>query len=304
MSKVKSILLLFVFLLALSTNVFSATIQSEATVSARKIKVTWEDVYGASGYKVLVKNLDDNVIVFQDVASNNMVLEILPGNYKIRIAPINKFGKIGNWSDWADLYVEKTDSKTKEIKEETHISKTDLFGLGLKIGIGMSYFHILPEWDEYYKNSYNAYCINIAYRFGNKTSTGILKYLGVDFEANYIKFKGRGGLNRVESDISDLIAGLNIFMTTNFNSRLNFSLRGGGGMAYSVLEYQKYNASGYPIEKGNATSSDLYYKVGVSAECRFYSYFYFELFADYYNINYLIEDFKGIRLSCLFGVRL
>lgn len=304
MSKLRSILLPVVFLLSLSNYLFSEETQPEASVSERKIKLTWEEVEGALGYKVVIKNSEDNEIIDQNVTSNNIVLEIPPGNYKIRIAPINKFSKLGNWSDWADLSVEKTDPKTKEKEKETHIAKTDLFDLGLKIGMGMSYFYILPEWNDYYKNSYNAYCIDIAYRFGKKTSPGFSKYIGVDFEANYIKFDGKNSLNRVESDITDIIAGANIFLSTNFNSRLNFAVRGGGGIAYTILEYQKYNASGNPIEKGTASTSDIYYKVGVSAECRFYSYLYFELFADYYNINYLINDFKGVKFSCLLGIRL
>jgi hypothetical protein len=298
------------------SNVFAQIKQSGISSAEKKMKLSWEEVEGAVSYKILIKDLKGKIIIAKDADSNYFVLELQPDNYKIRIGSVNKFGKVGSWSDWADLIVEKPvlesvekeNEKQKEIEKEKQkeITKSESSSHVFKVGIGISYFDIQPDWNEFYKDTYNAYSFDIACGFRRINFPGFLqfmKYTGVDVEGNYVKFNGKKELNRVESDMTNIISGINFYISTNFDFPLNFAVRGGGGLAYTILDYQKYDLFGNPTDKGTSSTSASYYKAGVSIECKIFSHFFIEGYADYYIINYLIKDFKTLRFSCLAGVR-
>ncbi len=279
--------------------------KSEVPFAERKIRLSWEEVAGAISYKVMIKDQKGNVIINQDTDSNYIILEIPPADYMIRIGSINKFSKIGSWSDWADITIEKPGPIIKEEVPKA-VSKSDSY-LGLKIMLGVSYFYILPDWNKYYKNSYNGYSIDIAYSFKNINFPGSLvffKHTGLEIESNYVKFDGKKDFNKVESDITNIISGVNFFIRTNNAFPLNFILRGGGGMALTEQKYKKYDLFGNPVDKGTSTTSDFFYKAGISMEYRIFSGFFLEAYADYYAINYLIKEFRCLRFSCQAGMKI
>lgn len=303
MNKLRYIVLVY-FLLILTLSGVSAQVkQTEMSSAERKIKLTWEEVEGAVSYKIVIKDQEGRTIIDKNVESNYFVLELQPDNYTIRIGGVNKFGKVGSWSDWADLNIEKQVLETAKEEKEKEISKAEVQPLCLKIGIGVSYFAIQPDWNEYYKDSFNAYSLDIAYAFRKVNFPGFMKYTGLDIESNYVKIGGKKQFNRVDSDMTNIISGVNIFISTNFDFPLNFTVRGGGGLAYTMLEYQKYDSSGNPMEKGTSSTTDYYYKAGVSIEYKFYSRFFIEGYADYYSISYLVKDFKTLKFSCLAGIK-
>ena len=179
--------------------------------------------------------------------------------------------------------------------------------LGLKISAGMSYFYLLPDWNEYFENTYTSFSLNAVYKFKFTKFPGylnFLKYTGANFECTYASFKGIKEFNRVESDLTDIIADMNLLIGTNFTFPLNFALRGGGGIVYTRQEFLKYDAFGDPAETGTTQSFDFFYNAGLSLEYRFYSFLFIEAFTDYYNINYLTKPFNAMRFSCQLGVRL
>ncbi|MFH0976871.1 MAG: hypothetical protein V1874_13905 [Spirochaetota bacterium] len=295
----------FILFALLPMNYVSAQIaQSEVTSSAeRKIKLSWEEVEGAISYKILIMNAKGNLVADKQINVNNIIIEAPAGSYKIRIGAINKFGKIGSWSDWADFSIEAPALVQKPLDEKKE-EDAKLSYSGLKIGLGWSYFYILPDWAEYYKNSYTAFSADISYSFRKLNFPGFLRYAGVDAECTYVKFKGEKAFNRVESNLTDIIYGGNIFFSTNFNFPLNFAIRGGGGYAYSALEYQRYDNFGNPTNKGTTKTSAYYYKAGASIEYRIFQRVFFEVYTDYYNINYLVRDFRTLRIACFAGIRL
>jgi hypothetical protein len=297
MNKLRNILAVYIFFTLTLSGVSGQVKQSEISSAERKIKLSWEEVDGAVSYKIVIKDLKGNTIIDKESDSNNFTLELQPDNYKIRIGSVNKFRKIGSWSDWADLIIEKP--VVKPAGKEKEMSKDEVL-LNFKIGIGGSYFVIQPDWNKYYKDSFNAYSLDIAYAF-HGSNIPVLKYLGLDIESNYVKFTGKAAYNKIGSDMTNIISGINFFISTNFDFPINFAVRGGGGLSYTMLDYKKYDNTGNLMEKGTSNTSALYYKAGVSVEYRFYSRFFLEGYADYYSINYLAMDFKSLRFSCLAG---
>ena len=179
----------------------------------RKVRLSWEEVDGAISYKFILKDSRGKVVFSKEVDNNSIVLEAKPGNYSIRIGAVNKFRKIGSWSNWAKISIEKPRVKQKEIVKKKPV-KTEMFNMGLKLAAGMSYFYILPSWDEYYKDSYKGGSLNIAYSFRHHSSPGfltILNYIGFDIEIDYIKFDGEKAFNRVESDLTNIFLSLHFF---------------------------------------------------------------------------------------------
>jgi hypothetical protein len=334
MSRHKNIILLCIFLFfAFLINAASETNKTEVSRSEKKIRLSWKRVEGAVSYKVMIRDRGGNVIFDKVADSNNIILEIQPGNYELRIGAVNKFNKIGSWSDWAGIKIrepekeieekqkeeakkeareeeekEKRELEEKEKKEEEKTPvKKDLFNLGLKFGAGLSYFYILPEWNEYYENSYTGITLNILYSFRRlslPSSISFLKYSGIDLESTYVHFNGVKAFNRVESNLENIITGGSLLFTTNFNFPVNFTFRGGGGIVFTTQEYTKYDEFGEPAGKGTSGTTDLYYRAGISIEYRFHSSFFLEAYADYYLIKYLIKDFNAYRFSLLAGIRL
>jgi hypothetical protein len=288
-------------------------IRKSGDVSAeRKIRLTWDHVEGAVNYRVMIRDTRGNVIVNKDTPSPDIELDIPPGSYGIRIGAVNKFGKIGSWSDWADITVKspKVEEKEKEKEEEKKegeerlTERGDLFGFGLKISAGMSYFYILPDWDKYFDDSFKSFSMNARYSFRYMKFPDLFKYTGIELETNYVSIEGISVFNRIESDLTDIITGVNIVIATNFDFPLNLAFRVGGGFAYTKQEYLTYDNMGNPADKGTAESADFFYKAGLSLEYRFYSSFFLEAFADYYSINYIKKPFNALRFSCQAGVRL
>jgi hypothetical protein len=300
MNIIKNILLVVAFLIIMFSDVVGQVQKSEATYTEKKIKLSWEEVEGAVSYNIIIKDSIGNTIIDKELDSNTITLELRPDNYKIRIASINKFGKISTWSDWADLIIEKPVIKQPEKEISSSVLRN------FKIGIGGSYFMIQPDWNKYYKDSYYAAGLDISYAFRGVNFPSFLifmRYTGLDIESNYVKFTDKKAFNNIEGDMTSIISGFNLFISTYFDFPLNFAIRGGGGIAYTILNYKKYDNTGVLMEKGSSSTSATYYKAGISMECSLSSRLFVEACADYYIINYLAMDFKCYRFSCFAGLR-
>lgn len=95
---------------ALSLLVFSAELNAEA------VDLRWKPVQGSSGYLVRVQK-EDGSTTDTRIGTNRARLDLDPGNYVIRIAGLNKFGKPGPFSDPAKVTIE-TSSETRTIQME------------------------------------------------------------------------------------------------------------------------------------------------------------------------------------------
>ncbi len=305
MEKIKNILFVIVFMTITLSDVPGQVRQSEISPSERRFKLTWEEVGGAVSYIINIKDSKGNIIINKESDSSSIILELQPDNYKIRIGSINKFGKVGSWSDWDDLIIEKPVIIKPGEEKEKEITGKDV-PRNFKLGIGWSYFMIQPDWNKYYKDSYYACAFDMAYSFRSINFPSYLKFIrfaGIDIESNYVSFAGKEPYNKVESDMTNIISGINLFIPTSFDFPLNFALRGGGGISYTILDFKKFDNAGNQMEKGSSGTWAQYYKAGVSLECRLSSRYFLEGYADYYTINYLAMDFKVFRFSLLAGFK-
>ena len=87
----------------------------------RVFSLAWKKVPGSRGYIIEYKNVKINQINQINkivVRENKARLVLQPGDYLLRLAGRNKFGKPGAWTDWHPLKV-RARKKTAKIKVET-----------------------------------------------------------------------------------------------------------------------------------------------------------------------------------------
>lgn len=273
----------------------------DISIKVKKTKISWEDVKGAVKYRVNIKDINNKIILERDVKSSELNFVIPSGKYTIRIGAINKFGKIAAWSDWVDIVI-KDDVPDKDKDEK--IKSADV---GLKFGIGFSFFDLLPEWNDLYNDSYKTVGLNIGYSFKYidfLRSLTIFRFLGIELDTCFLQLNGKEGANRVESDMNIFITGGNLLISTDFDYPLNLIVRGGGGLAHTEQEFKKYDEFGVINDTAILKSTDYFYKMGISMEYCFLPGFFTEIGVDFYNIKYLANDFRSLRYLCLIGIKI
>ncbi len=262
-----------------------------------KRRINWGDIKGAIQYEVQVADLTGKIIVKDTVDSSQYDIELPYGRYRIRIGAVNKFGDMGNWSDWANISIKRP------VKEPAKVH-TPLPDMSLRIGVGISYFHVLPDWDDLYYNSFKSVSMNIGVC---PLDYSFFRYLGLEIEGSSVQFKSKDVEWRITTDMKNIIAGANLFFITKFDFPLNIILRGGGGISYTEQEYEVFDESDGPtpaIDSGikeNLVSKDPYVKAGLSIEYRFMNHLYLEGGADYYLVRYLSSDLKSLKYFLLIG---
>jgi len=310
-----SILLFILFITGYSDDIYGKVDSAKKDL---KKKISWENVKGAIKYKVVIVNSKNRVIIKQVVNSNNFELSISPGKYKIRIGSINKFHKLVGWSDWAHIEIKRADSakkvklKAKEkakakAKARVEKKKEASSPTGIKFSLGISCFQILNNWNEVYEDACPGYIINIGYSLkyiDYLRSFWMLKNIDIELEVNHASFKGKNRPDKVESDMNNLFVGGNIQIATNFNSQLNFAIRVGSGLMFTELLYKEYDFTGSQRGTERLNSQDPSFKIGLSAEYRFFSPFFLEMGIDEYIILFSSKNFHGLKYFCLIGMRL
>lgn len=262
---------------------------------AKKLRINWERDESAAGYKVQIRNLLDKLVLDREVESNYIDFMLSPGKYRIRVGVVNKFNKIDVWSDWRFFEIAR-----RAISKPT----SGALNIGLKIGIGMCYFQMLPEFDSYYANSYRSATVMVGYSLGKMalfTSLRFLRFTGLELESSYVKFEGRDVENRIKADNTHIITGGNIYVRTMFSFPVNLIIRGGGGIAYTKFEYYNIDGSG---KSASLDSQDPFYRIGCALEFNLTRSLFFESGIDYYVITYIGDQVETLRYFGLIGMRL
>lgn len=107
--------------------------------SSVEIQLSWGSVKGARGYAIeIVQEPNGNPRLIKTKVSQ-VRFELTPGNYKFRLAALNKFGKPAVWTDFRNLEVsgeervqkmeniEKKEEKTETVEKEITSSPSSLF---------------------------------------------------------------------------------------------------------------------------------------------------------------------------------
>lgn len=259
---------------------------------SKKLRLEWEDVEGAVKYEVQIKNQSNKIVVREVVTSPSIAFSLTPGKYRLRIGSINKFNKVGSWSDWEPIEIKKSRPKTIFKSPESYGNMR-----GFRVSIGPNYYKIQSAWQDVYEtSSFTGFSLYGGYSFW------FFRFAGVEVETSYISLKGVENPNTATASANLIISGINIYGTTNLNFPLNLYVRLGGGIVYSTVTYE-LKSSTSTIEEGSISSRDPYYKAGISLEYRFSRSFHFEAGLDYYTIKYLEKDMQTMKYYGLIGMR-
>ena len=204
----------------------------------KKLRINWERDENAAGYKVQIRDTLDKLVLNREVESNYIDFTLSPGKYRIRVGVVNKFNKIDIWSDWRYFEIAR-----RAIAKPA----SGAYNIGLKIGVGMCYFQMIPEFDRYYTNSYQSGTVMVGYSLGKMalfTALRFLRFTGLELESSYVKFEGRDIQNTIRVDNTHVITGANIYFRTMLDFPVNLIIRGGGGIAYTKFEYYNIDGSG------------------------------------------------------------
>ncbi|MCB1168403.1 MAG: fibronectin type III domain-containing protein, partial [Leptospiraceae bacterium] len=79
---------------------------------ADTVELRWKEVRGSSGYLVRIRKSDGQTIENR-IGTNELRLDLDPGEYTIRIAGLNKFGKPGPFSDPAKVTIQASERTQK-----------------------------------------------------------------------------------------------------------------------------------------------------------------------------------------------
>ncbi len=277
---------------------YSQTAEKDISNERIKIRIRWQEVENAVSYRILIRNPEGIIIIDSNTGSNFIDLDIPRGEYSMRIGAVNKFNKVGSWSDWASITVKESEPAPKiaEIKPE----KTEGPYFPFKIGAGISYFHILPESDKILKNTYYSGNLVLSCGLGKFIPLRLSRFTGFEAETVFARFEGKITGNGIAINKTDILAGGNIYFTTAFNFPVNLILRAGSGLALTKLEYKNIDAAGTDLKR---ESRDLYYKAGSAIEMTPLRHFFVEAGAEYCSILYIGEDFKTLRFFMRAGFR-
>lgn len=107
--------------------------------------IRWEEVPGAIGYIVEIRNMEGRTIDNKRISTNYYLLDkIQPGIYEHRIGIINKFGKVDVFSEWVKFEIVQTKNPIITTKTIFSASKQEN---EKKINLEGDYF--LPEMKIY-----------------------------------------------------------------------------------------------------------------------------------------------------------
>jgi len=68
----------------------------------------WVPVTGATEYIVEIINSNSRSVITRRVDTNTLKVSLARGEYRFRVGAVNKFNKVGSWSEWASLVIVET----------------------------------------------------------------------------------------------------------------------------------------------------------------------------------------------------
>ena len=154
--KDKIIIIICAILISIAPYAQSQTRENETPDTKVSIRIKWNEVRNAVRYRALIRDSSGKLIIDRNTDSNSIELDINPGEYGMRIGAVNKFSKIGSWSDWAAFSVKAPEKPVEEPEPEEpeEKEKPEKIFTTFKIGAGASYFYLLPKFNENLNNSY------------------------------------------------------------------------------------------------------------------------------------------------------
>jgi len=250
----------------------------------RLLKLEWNGVPGAKKYSVQIQDQAGKSL-FDDTVSGSLIeREFAPGQYRMRIGPINKFNKLVGWSDWQDLSVVKGKAPVYGFWANLHVA----------VAAGMPYYQVTGAFKPYLGNSFSG--VNLMTRFEGGKS--IWKYTGIELEGAYVSMKYADASKKVPDQGTLMMGGGALFVRTDFDFPVNLIARAGGGGCSSTYQYTTLTN-----KTNKLTSTDPYIRVGASIEYVFYRPFFCEMGVDRLSVMYKDSSLDSMRYYFMMGMR-
>ncbi len=80
----------------------------ESSAEAKSLFLEWNAVEEAKGYIVQIRDDNESIVFERTVTTNRIDFHLQPGRYSSRIAPLNKFNRTAEWSEWKPFEVKRT----------------------------------------------------------------------------------------------------------------------------------------------------------------------------------------------------
>ncbi len=292
-TKTRFSLLLAIALLAWSIVAPAPPVSGQSSTDG--VRIDWEAIDGAIGYAIRITDKDGKEIIATSTETNTVTVPLPPGTYRLRIGVVNKFRKIGSWSEWETIEIKRGTTAI-----ETRFSR-NLFNLGIKLSVGIVNYSLSGNWQNYFMDSIGNFNGILAYDVGTHGAFGewgVLRYTGVEFEGSTMEFKAKQNTAGTTFDIQGSTFGVNLYAATRFDIPVNFILKAGGGVAITSI-INKRGTGDVPNE-----SNDPFYKAGIAIEISISRPLFAQFGADYLRVLYQTQNMEATRYYCMIGLRL
>ncbi len=105
-------------------SVFAVLFFSLPLRAEQKMTLEWEPVALAKGYVVQIRTSDNDIKEVR-VSENRMEQSLNPGEYQVRLAALNKFGKPGAFTDWITVKIRSRDAGVVRLSRDEKSTDPD-----------------------------------------------------------------------------------------------------------------------------------------------------------------------------------
>ena len=268
--------------------------------TTKEIEIPWDSVEGAVKYQVQIKDSDDSVLTDKEVTTNAIRISLVVGEYRMRVGAVNKFEKVGAWSEWADIKI----VSREDAEKSTPWNRGDG---SFSVAAGISHVALKADISDRYNADTVGWTFLVSCRlsvFSGIRDLPVLKNTALELQADNYAFNSRNDTLNIEENLDITMAGLNLKFVTDFNFPLNIALRAGAGVAYSRQELRIPPGGAGSLENEHLATTDPVYRAGISAFVGIPGGFFVEGGGDYFLVDYLSEDFSGFRFFLLAGIKI
>ncbi len=104
---IQAVVFFIIAAVSVSSQEKTETIEEES-MAEESGTLLWAEVKGAKSYQVQVKDEQNKIILDKKTNENSFKVKLPFGKYEHRVGVYNKFGKLGNFSDWVRFAVTKS----------------------------------------------------------------------------------------------------------------------------------------------------------------------------------------------------
>ena len=250
----------------------------------KSLSLDWDDVDGATRYEVTVLDAQGREALKKSVEASDIRFALPPGDYRLKVAAINIFGRLGSETEWRDFRIELKEGDSRE----KH------YNYRFRLSAGLGAMTPMSPWSDLYEQDLKG----VRLSGGVFGTTGIFRHAGIEAFGSMHSLEGMEAPGVQRHTMEMLIYGAGLCVATHLDYPLNLFLRAGGGAAKAEFSYtSKLSGNEFKTEE-----TKPYYCAGLSVEYQMYGIMHFELGAEYSMIMFSGEPMKSLHYYLMVGV--